>query len=96
MENSFYFVLNPLCIEGEDSFWIQTPARIWRTRLCTASARQEKSANITSPISRNGRTTTPLNAPSPVWKKIAHEHRQVIGRARHSVRAIVAKPAVLW
>ncbi len=38
----------------------RTPAKIWR----------KQSANITSPISRTGRTPPPLNAPLPAWKKI--------------------------
>ena len=58
-------------------------ATSWQTRLRFTSARQEQSANITSPICCSGvvpapssvtdrryKTPPPLNPPSPVWKKI--------------------------
>jgi hypothetical protein len=39
--------------------WTRTPAKLWRIPQRFTLARQEKSATITSPISRNSRTTTP-------------------------------------
>jgi hypothetical protein len=68
------------CLVGGGSAWIPIPVRIWR----------KKSASITSPIFRIGRTTTLLKRLSRNWKMICV--RQLAGRARHSVRAVVVSP----
>jgi hypothetical protein len=48
----------------------------------------EEVVNITSPISQTGRTSPPLNAPSPVWKKIYV--RALAGRDAALRRPVIA------